>query len=128
MQASPNDFLSPAAKSLYELGITPNQMIFWVMIAASKAIFDNPFCLTALRGELFPEIEKATGITPKAIDSLLRRTCKQMMEQESFAPLRAYLPNNSKQPPTTGIFLSMWVRMVADRAAAEKDKETSGNG
>jgi len=127
MQATPNDFLSPAAKALYDLGITPNQMIFWVMIAASKAIFENPFCLTALRGELYPEIESATGLTSKAIDSLLRRTSKQMMTQENFAPLRAYLPNNSKQPPTTGIFLSMWVRMVADRAAAENGKETSGS-
>jgi len=127
MQITPNDFSSPAAKSLYELGITPNQMIFWVMVAASKAIFENPFRLTALRGELYPEIESYTGITPEAIDSLFRRTSKQMMEQESFAPLRAYLPNNSKQPPTAGIFLSMWVRMVADRAAKENDPETSGS-
>lgn len=123
MQITPNDFSSPAAKSLYELGITPNQMIFWVMVGASKAIFDNPFRLTALRGELYPEIESFTGITAEAIDSLLRRTSKQMMEDEDFAPLRAYLPNNIKQPPTTGIFLSMWVRMVADRAARENGAE-----
>lgn len=121
MSMQKNVFSSPAAKALYALGVTPNQMIFWVMIAAAKTIFENPFSLTAIRGEVYPPIEKCTGLTSAAIDSLLRRTSKVMMTEKNFAPLRAYLPHETEDAPPVGVFLSMWVRMVADQAKVDGD-------
>lgn len=106
--------------TLYALGLSPNQMAFWVMQAAADAALKEPFRLTAIRGELYPEITKQTGLSSDSIDSLLRRTSKQMMARESFAPLRAYLPNGAKMPPTVGVFLSAWVRMVANNATTGK--------
>jgi len=116
---SHNDLLSPISRALYALEITPNQMAYWTMLVAAKAIIEKPMRLTAIRCELFPVIEKYTGCSPEAIDSLLRRTSRQMMEDESFAPLRAYLPKGATHAPPVGVFLSMWVRMVEDYMRAD---------
>lgn len=119
MEMLASDFSSPAARALYALNMTPNQMKFWVLVAAAKTIFENPFSLTAIRCEIYPEIAKCTGLTPAAIDSLLRRTSKDVMTDKCYAPLRAYLPQGIRDTPPVGVLLSMWVRMVADYADAD---------
>jgi len=114
--AGAREFSTHISELLYTLGVTPNEMTFWVMTAAANAVFEEPFRLTALRDQLYPEIERYTGMTPESIDGLLRRTCKRMMKDESFAPLRAYLPNGAKTPPSVGVFLSAWIRMASVEA------------
>lgn len=123
MQISADDFYSTAAKTLYSLGLTPNQMIFWVLLATAKVVFEDPVVLTAVRYRLYPEIAKSIGMTPSAIDSLLRRTSRLAFEEPAFAPLCAYLPAGAKCPPTASVFLCMWIRMVADRVEAEKKEQ-----
>lgn len=113
MNPQAKEFSTHVTEQLYALGVTPNEMTFWVMTAATKAAFEDPLRLTAIRDQIYPEIESYTGMSPASIDSLLRRTCKRMMKDESFIPLRAYLPNGAKTPPTVGVFLSAWIRMVS---------------
>jgi len=111
-----NIFSTNVTKALYALGITPNEMVFWVITAATEAVFEDPLRLTAIRGQIYPEIENCTGMSPSAIDSLLRRMSKRIMEDERCTKLRAYLPNGTKNPPTVGVFLSAWIRMASVEA------------
>lgn len=114
MKLSHCDFSTPIARALYALELTPNRMTFWVLLAAAKAILKNPLCLTAIRGQLYAEIEDSVGISPKAIDSLIRRASKSAVTDSNYAPLRAYLPVNAIRPLSVGVFLSAWARMAAD--------------
>jgi len=110
------------SEMLYALGVTPNEMTFWVMTVATEAVFEDPLRLTAIRDQIYPEIESCTGMSPSSIDSLLRRTSKRMMEDERCALLRAYLPNGAKSPPTVGVFLSSWIRMVVAQTETGKQQ------
>jgi len=123
MKLSEADFSSPISEALYALGITPNQMSFWVMLVAAKLILENPLLLTAIRGQLFPAIEDTLNISTSAIDSLLRRTAARVMKSKSCAALRAYSPYNDGRTPCVGVFLSMWAHMAADAVEADRQQQ-----
>lgn len=120
MKIQPTDLSAPIARSLYALNLTPNQMTFWALLIAAKAILEDPLRLTAIRCQLFPEIESRLGVAPAGVDSLFRRASSRMMTDKDWAPLRAYLPKDTKMSPTVSVFLSMWVRYIADRMSEDE--------
>lgn len=105
-------FCSEASALLYKIGINPNHMLYWIMLAVADITKQDPvFYITGIRCRLYPEISARLGLSEAAIDRRIRRAAEEYSKGK-YRLMREYMPAGVERP-TASEFLAAWLRMAA---------------
>jgi len=99
------------ARMLFAIGLCPKLTGFWILYHCVDIVRENPQCIQAMTCQLYPEISTRVDCTTDAIESALRRICKNL-EAGEYNLLRAYLPTGSGARPKPKELLSAWLLMA----------------